>query len=120
MAGNFRKDRVAELVRQVISDIVRFDLKDPRTEGVTITEVRMSGDLKSAKIYFAALADGMSQTHQEGLIAAGGFIRRRLREEVDLKYIPELSFFYDTAFDNYDRIDRILKEIQGADNDNDT
>jgi len=104
---SFRKSRVAELLRQAISDIVVLRIKDPRVQGITITEVRMSEDLKSAKVYFSSLADGRVESHKN----AGGFIRRQLRQELDLKYIPELSFFYDTSFDNFSHINKLLKQI---------
>jgi len=107
----FRKNRVAELIREVISDIIRFKIKDPRVQGITITEVLMSSDLKSARVYFNSLADGRSELHKQGLEKASGFIRRQLRLELDLKYIPALSFFYDTSFDNFARINKILKEL---------
>ena len=107
----FRKTRVAELIRQVISDIILYKIKDPRVQGITITEVRMAADLKSATVYFSSLADGRSLVHKQGLEAASGFIRRQLRQEVDLKYIPALSFVYDESFDNFARIDRLLKQL---------
>ena len=113
--SRFRKDRVAELVREVISDIIRYKIKDPRVQGITITEVRMAADLKSAQVYFASLTDGQVARHLKGLQAANGFIRRQLRQEVNLKYIPSLSFFYDTSFDNFAKIDRILKELDLSD-----
>ncbi|MGB6064176.1 MAG: 30S ribosome-binding factor RbfA [Desulfomonilaceae bacterium] len=109
--SSFRKNRVAELLRQAISDIVVLRIKDPRVQGVTITEVRMSDDLKSAKVYFSSLADGKADSHRKGLENAGGFIRHQLRLELDLKYIPELSFFYDTSFDNFSHINKLLKQI---------
>ncbi len=112
--SRFRLNRVAELVRQTISDIVLHRIKDPRVQGITITEVRMAGDLKSAAVYFSSLDDGKSELHREGLAAAEGFIRRQLRQELDLKYIPALSFFYDSSFDNFARIDRILKGLQDS------
>lgn len=111
----FRKDRVAELVRQVIADLMVLKIKDPRVAGVTITEVRMSPDLKSAWIYFGTLADGKVEAHMQGLRAAEGFIRRELRRELDLKYIPQLFFEYDSSFDNFDRINRLLKDIHESD-----
>jgi ribosome-binding factor A len=107
----FRKNRVAELLRQAISDIVVLRIKDPRVQGITITEVQMSADLKSARVYFSSLTDGQTELHLQGLAAAEGFIRRQLRSELDLKYIPALAFFYDTSFDNFYRINKILKEI---------
>jgi ribosome-binding factor A len=108
---SFRKSRVAELLREAISDIVVRKIKDPRVQGITITEVRMSMDLKSATVYFSSLTDGKAESHKTGLEKAGGFIRRQLRQELDLKYIPELSFFYDTSFDNFSHINKLLKEI---------
>ncbi len=109
--ASFRKSRVAELLRQAISDLVVRRIKDPRVQGITITEVRMSEDLKSATVYFSSLTDGKAESHKKGLENAGGFIRRQLRQELDLKYIPELSFFYDTSFDNFSRINKLLREI---------
>lgn len=108
----FRKDRVAELIRQVLSDVIRLKIKDPRVQGITVTEVRMTSDLKSARIYFSALGDDKVREHLEGLAASEGFLRRQLRQELDLKYIPQLTFFYDSAFDNFARINKILKGLE--------
>jgi ribosome-binding factor A len=110
--SNFRKNRVGELIRQVISDLIVRKIKDPRVQGVTITEVRMAGDLKSAAVYFSCLADGKHDFHAKGLEAASGFIRREIRRELDLKYIPQLTFLYDTSFDNFSRINQILKDLE--------
>jgi ribosome-binding factor A len=107
-----RKDRVSELLVHAVSDILRLKIKDPRVAGVTITDVRMSSDLKSANVYFCSLADGKAEEHKKGLEAAAGFIRHSLREQLDLKYIPVLSFFYDSSFDNFSKINKILKEIE--------
>lgn len=116
--SRFRKDRVSELVREAISDIIRLKIKDPRVSGVTITEVRMAADLKSARVYFSSLSDGKSDFHKQGLEAAAGYIRHQLGLELDLRYIPSLAFVYDTSFDNFDRINRILQTLdlpEGAD-----
>ena len=110
--SKFRKDRVAGLLREVISDIVVLRIKDPRVRGITITRVLMSADLKSARVYFSSLGDGMTETHLEGLSSAQGFIRRELRRELYLKYIPELTFVYDTSFDHSLKINQILKELE--------
>lgn len=117
--SRFRKYRVAVLLREVISDIVLHKMKDPRVQDVTITEVQMSSDLKSARVYFSCLASSDSEVTKHGLESALGFIRRELRHEVDLKYIPELSFFYDTSFDHSSKINRILKDLNIADSESD-
>jgi ribosome-binding factor A len=109
--AKFRKNRVSELILQAISDIIRLKIKDPRVQGITVTHVDMSADLKSARVYFSSLTDGKVEDHQKGLEAAVGFIRHQLGQELDLKYIPELTFHYDTSFDNFSRINRILKDL---------
>ncbi|MFH0960126.1 MAG: 30S ribosome-binding factor RbfA [Pseudomonadota bacterium] len=108
----FRKKRVSELIKQTMSDIIRGDIKDPRVQGVTITEVSMSSDLKSARVFFSSLDDGKAESHCQGLAAAEGFIRRRLRSELDLKYIPALTFLYDSSFDHSIKISNLLKSIE--------
>jgi ribosome-binding factor A len=84
---------------------------------VTITEVLLSPDLKSARIYYCGLSEEKNEAHQNGLEAAEGFIRGQLRMELDLKYIPQLSFFYDTAFDHSARITKILKDLSVKEDD---
>ncbi len=108
---SFRKKRVQELIRETISDLILKNVKDPRVQGVTITEVRMSQDLKIANVYFSSLADGQNERRLDGLNAAEGFIRMQLKKELSLKYIPQLKFHYDTAFDNFAKINQILKDI---------
>ncbi|MGC8659129.1 MAG: 30S ribosome-binding factor RbfA [Desulfomonilaceae bacterium] len=115
----FRKERVSELLKQTISDILTHDIKDPRTSGITITDVLMSPDLKTARVFFSSLADGQIEAHLKGLTKAEGFIRRRLRIELDLKYIPTLTFSYDSSFDYSLKINKILKEIERITVDND-
>jgi ribosome-binding factor A len=107
----FRKHRVGELIRQVISELIALKIKDPRVQGVTITEVKMSADLKTATVYFSGLADGKEALHLEGLTASEGFIRNQLRHELDLKYTPHLTFFYDSSFDNFAKINKLLKDL---------
>jgi ribosome-binding factor A len=109
---SFRKDRVSELLVQAISEIVLLRIKDPRVQGVTITSVKLSRDLKTAIVYFSSLTDGQDERHKKGLDAASGFVRRELRKALDLKYIPELTFFYDKSFDYSSKINKILKEIE--------
>jgi ribosome-binding factor A len=108
----FRKERVSELLKQTMSDIIRDDIKDPRVHGVTITEISLSSDLKSARVFFSSLDDGKAESHSQGLAAAEGFIRRRLKAELDLKYIPVMTFSYDSSFDHLVKISNLLKEIE--------
>ncbi len=103
----------------MIADLLVLKIKDPRLRGVTITDVRLTADLKNATVYFSSLTDGKTEDHKKGLESAQGFIRRELRRELDLKYIPELAFFYDTAFDHSLRINQILKQLDLPDSHDD-
>jgi ribosome-binding factor A len=108
-----RSDRVATLIQEALSDILRREIKDPRLEGVLITGVSLSRDLKTARIYFAptggaARAEGAA----EGFEKARGFIKRTLGRELNLRYLPDLRFFYDTSFDYGERIEAVFKSLK--------
>jgi ribosome-binding factor A len=107
-----RADRVAGLIQKILSNIIRKDIHDPRLKMTTITGVKMSRDLKFANIYFISAGGRQnSRAAAEGFTSAGGFIRRSLAGELNLRYMPELRFFYDESFDYGSRIDELLKSI---------
>jgi len=108
-----RADRVGGLIRETLSDILRKSIKDPRLEMTVITDVSMSADLKSARIFFSTSA-GTEKSIKDaarGFDSAAGYIKRSLSRELDLRYMPELKFFYDESFDYASRIDRLLKSV---------
>ena len=108
-----RADRVADLVKQQIAEILRREVHDPRIANITVTDVRLTDDLHSARIYVVELGkDRMSDEVGQGLSKARGFVRRELGKRLQLRYVPELSFFYDTSFEYGSKIDRLLKEIR--------
>ncbi|HQL89985.1 MAG TPA: 30S ribosome-binding factor RbfA [Syntrophales bacterium] len=108
-----RADRVADLVKQQIAEILRREVHDPRIANITVTDVRLTDDLRSARIYVVELGkDRMSDEVGQGLSKARGFVRRELGKRLQLRYVPELSFFYDTSFEYGSKIDRLLKEIR--------
>lgn len=92
--AHFRDKRVASLLIQEISLILRKDVKDPRVSGfITVTDVEMAKDLKSATVYVSIMGDEQNcRKSFEGLINAAGFIKKRLGENLTLKYIPSLHF----------------------------
>jgi len=108
-----RADRVADLVKQQIAEILRREVHDPRIANITVTDVRLTDDLRSARIYVVELGkDRMSDEVGQGLSKARGFVRRELGKRLQLRYVPELSFFYDSSFEYGSKIDRLLKEIR--------
>lgn len=107
-----RADRVGELVKHEISDILRKEAKDPGIGEVTITRVKVSDDLRSAQVYFGVL-DRTAEIEQveEGLQRASGYIHRLLGKRLRLKYIPKPIFIFDRNLDYSFRISEILREI---------
>jgi ribosome-binding factor A len=116
-----RADRVADLIKQEISDILRREAHDPRIANITLTDVRLTDDLRSARIYYVELGkDSLSADVEKGLAKAKGFLKRELGKRLQLRYIPELNFFYDPSFEYGSRIERLLKEVRKDETDDPT
>ena len=111
-----RADRVGELIQQVLAEILTRSIKDPRLKMATITGVKMSKDLKIARIYFA-ISGGQKKIDNAlvGFNSAMGYIKRVLASELELRYMPELKFFYDESFDYGARIESLLKALTAED-----
>jgi len=107
-----RMDRVSGEIHKIISGLLQKDIGDPRLEMVTITGVKMSPDLRNAQIYFV-ITGGKSKSEdaRQGFQSAMGFIKKSISRQIDLRFIPNLSFFYDESFDYGDHIDRMLKQL---------
>ena len=108
-----RSDRVSGLIQQVLSEILKRDIGDPRLKMVTITEVEVSRDLKLARIYFA-MPGGKREKDEatKGFNSARGFIKRILAQEIDLKYMPDIIFFYDDSLEYGAHIDELIKSTK--------
>ena len=118
-----RADRVSGLIQEILSSLLKKDIHDPRLKMVTITSVKMSRDLKLARIYFSIYGDSNKrEAAAKGFESARGFIKRSLARELSLRYMPDLIFFYDESFDYGSHIDELLKRItteNGRDNQSD-
>ena len=104
--------RVGELVRHALSGfLTRGEIDDPVLEGRTITvpEVRMTPDLKLATAYVMPLGGEGAAEVAEALNRHHRFIRGRIAPELDLKFAPDLRFFVDTTFEEFQRIDTLLR-----------
>ncbi len=107
-----RADRVADLIRMEISDLLLKQVRDPRIGSVTITGVKVTDDLRTARIFFVELGrDQCSEEVQSGLEKAAGFLRRELGRRIKLRYVPELLFSYDPSFAYGNRIEKLISEI---------
>jgi len=111
-----RQRQVAELVHRELSLLLLHDVRDPRLEGVTITEVRVTPDLLLARIFYTLLDDDASVAEaQSGLERAGGFLRSQLAARVKLRLVPELEFMHDASAAYGQHIDELLDQIERDD-----
>ena len=108
-----RADRVAGHVHKALSDLLQRGIKDPRLSSATITGVRMSPDLRQAKIYYAVYGENIARDEIEnGFKRAKGHIKRALAQSLGLKYMPDIHFYYDESLDRGARIETLLKSIK--------
>lgn len=120
-----RADRVGGQIQKNLSAILRKEIKDPRLAHVTITGVKMTRDLRLARIYFVIESTRSSdkQVREEavqGFASARGYIKRTLAQMLGLRYMPDLTFFYDESFDYGARIDSVLNALKKENGSNNT
>lgn len=118
---NNRLGRIDEEYRKEISQILSFELKNPNVTGlISVTKVKVTNDLKYAKVYVSILNSKNVKDTLAGLKKSSGYIRSELAKRVNLRNTPELIFELDDSIEYGTRIDAILKEILPEKNDNNT
>ncbi len=108
-----RPQRVADLLREEISQIVGYELEDPRLTMVTVTDVRLSENLKAARVYVTVA--GNEEEHRAALTAlrrAAPFVRKQLGLSLNLPRTPEILFVRDRAEEAGERVDQLLQQIE--------
>ena len=107
-----RSQRVGSQIKKILSDLLQKQIHDPRLAAVTITGVKMTADLRIAKIYFSTHRGKENVARaNEGFVSARGFVKRILAQELGLRYMPELTFYYDESFDYAAHIEKLIKSI---------
>jgi ribosome-binding factor A len=111
-----RYEKVAETLKKEISNIIHYELKDPRRGFITVTRVELSQDLRFAKVFFSVLGkEDERQKSKVALDSALGFIRRLIAQRVKLQFVPEIVFKEDRSSEYSVRIEEILEEIKNSD-----
>ena len=116
-APSQRQLRAGELVRRALAEMVaRGTIRDPELvdRSFTITEVRVSPDLRHATCFVAPLGHGDAAALAEALTRVRAYLRGQLSKDVAFKFMPDLSFEPDTSFDNAEAIDRLLRKPEVA------
>lgn len=93
--------------------MLTFRVRDPGIGFITITQVKVTPDLQQARVYYTTMGDEKARKEtQRGLERARPMLRRALGEQLHLKRVPELQFFFDRAVERQDRVEQILLELQ--------
>ncbi|MBF0458152.1 MAG: 30S ribosome-binding factor RbfA [Nitrospirae bacterium] len=109
-----RSQRVGDLLRQEISEIILSRIKDPRLGFITVTDVELSDDLKTAHVFISVLKKGEVSRTLKILNAAAGFIRHEAAKNVKLRRIPSMVFAEDKAIEYGMKIDGLLNNIKNS------
>lgn len=106
-----RKDRVADAIKEEVSELLRRGLKDPRIGFVTITDVEVSPDLRHAKVFYSVVGEEADRAAtQKGLDSATGFVQSHVGRRLRLRNTPVVEFRYDPSLERGARIERLLRE----------
>jgi ribosome-binding factor A len=116
-----RSDRVSGQIQKILSEILLKKVKDPRLEHASITDVKLSRDLRIARIYFVTSGNRKNiEDTLEGFKSALGYVKLSLARQLGLRYMPDLKFFYDDSFDYGSHIDDVLKALKADNGTNNT
>lgn len=113
MPSGVRLQRIADRIREELSEMLIREINDPRLHQIYITDVKVDRELAYADVYVSAI-EGVSRSKDvlAGLESASGFIRRTLSSRVELRAFPRLRFHWDVTPENADHIEKILAELR--------
>ena len=107
-----RSVRVGDVILKEVAFLLLEKVRDPRVQGVTLTGVRLSDDLKLARIYYSVMGDQTRvENAQSGLNSATGFVKREIGRRAGLRYIPEIKFVYDPSLKTGDHMERVFEKM---------
>ena len=109
-----RVARVAEVIREVASETILFELRDPRVKMVTVTRAEVSGDLQHAKVYVSIMGSERDQKIcMYGLQRAAGFVQSKLGNRMKSRFVPIVQFVHDKGVKNSIEVARLIAEALG-------
>jgi ribosome-binding factor A len=112
-----RVERINDLLRSELSELIGRELKDPRLAGlISITEVETTSDLRHAKVFVSVFgSDEERQSSLAALRSAAGFLRHEVAQRIVIRHMPELEFRLDSSIERGDRILRLLRQVAEED-----
>jgi ribosome-binding factor A len=114
MADRRRRERLASLIEQIVSELLLREMRDPRIASLTsITAVEVSADVSQARIHVSVMGTEEERRETMGALRrATGFVRSKLGEELTIRHVPEVSFHLDTSLERGDRVLALLNTLQ--------
>ena len=108
-----RAVRVGDQILKEISSILLEKVKDPRVRGVTFTGIKLSNDLKIARVFYSVFGqENQIEKAHAGLESAKGFIKREISLRMSLRYTPEIIFKYDTSLESGSHMERLFDKLR--------
>ncbi len=113
MVSKTRAHRISERLREELSELLIYEISDPRLDGVSITDVTIDRELAYADVYVSAL-EGSTRSKEilTGLSHAQGFLRYALSQRVELRSFPQLRFHWDPTYEKAEKIERLIASLQ--------
>jgi len=113
MLAGKRANRVGDQIQREIANILMDKVRDPRVNGVTITGVRLSNDLKSGRVFYSVIGDkAQVERAQAGLDSARRFIKREIAQCMALKYVPEIMFVHDSSLETGSSMEALFQKLK--------
>lgn len=108
-----RAERIGSEIRQVLAPFFRENMRDPRVQGIQITNVTVTKDLKLARVYYFIRGGEMERSAcQHALEKAAGLLKRAINSQIVMKYTPALQFFFDDAIEYGEKVSDILEKLE--------
>lgn len=113
MLSGDRSYRVGDLILKEISGLLLEKVNDPRLNGVTITGVQMTKDLRNAYVYYSVFGQEEKKSEAlKGFESAKGFIRKKIGEGIHLRYVPNIQFRHDNSLEYGQKLEGVFKKIK--------
>jgi ribosome-binding factor A len=119
MLAGKRAVRIGDQLLREMADLLLRKVRDPRIKGATLTGVRLSNDLRHARVYYSVIGDREDlERTQAGLDSAKGFIKKEIGYRMDLKYMPDITFEHDPSLEKGEHMERLFEKLKGEESGN--
>ena len=107
-----RAERIADQIKDQVSQLLSFEVKDPAVGLLTVTHVKMTSDMGMAHVYYTLIGDDNERRKTaKALDRATAFVRRRLAEDMNMRRAPDVRFHYDDDLERQERVETLLRQI---------